>query len=128
MLDLARGQPEPAFAAFETLLKKPGPPGAMAAALVGRADSLLRLGQLDAALADARQAIALAESLQGGTRYSPRTGAARLELGLVLQARGDAAGAADAFKAAVDHLSHTVDPAQWQFVMSRALLQNSQTR
>ena len=128
MLDLARGQPASAFAAFETLLKKPGPPGALAAALVGRADSSLRLGQLDAALADARQAIAVAESLQGGTRYSPRTGAARLELGLVLKARGDAAGAADAFKAAVDHLSHTVDAAQWQFVMSRALLQGSQTR
>ena len=29
---------------------------------------------------------------------------------------------------APDHLSHTVDAAQWQFVMSRALLQGSQTR
>jgi tetratricopeptide (TPR) repeat protein len=128
MLDLARGQPEPAFAAFEAVLKKPGPPGAVAAALVGRADSLLRLGRLDAALADSRQAIALAESLQGGKRYSARTGAAQLELGLVMKARSDAAGAADAFKAAVDNLSHTVDAAQWQFVMSRAQLQGSPTR
>ncbi len=127
MLDLARGQPAPAFAAFETLLKKPGPPGAVAAALIGRADSSLRLGQLDAALADARQANSLAESLQGGKPYSSRTGAARLELGQVLEARGDAAGAADAFKAAVDHLSHTVAAGQWQLVMARDLPQGSKT-
>ena len=127
MLDLARGRPVPAFAAFETLLNKPGPPGAVAAALIGRADSSLRIGQLDAALADARQANSLAESLQGGRPYSFRTGAARLELGQVLKARGDAAGAADAFNAAVDHLSHTVVAGQWQFVMARDLLHGSKT-
>ncbi|MGZ5184103.1 MAG: protein kinase domain-containing protein [Caldimonas sp.] len=123
MLDLARAQPAPALAAFASLLDKPGPPAAVAAALIGRAESAMRLGQLDAALADARQANSLAESLQGGAPYSARVGAARLELGQVLKARGDAAGAAAAFKAAADHLSHTVAAAQWQRVMAGELLQ-----
>jgi hypothetical protein len=64
---------------------------------------------LEAAEKDARQTLALAQEAQGGLPHSDRTGLAWLILGEVLEKRGDAAGAAEAFDAAVENLSHTVD-------------------
>jgi hypothetical protein len=46
----------------------------------------------------------------------------------VLQARGDAAAAATALKAAAEHLSHTVDEAQWQRVVVEKLLHEPHPR
>ena len=79
-------------------------------ALRTRAELNLREGKLAAAEADARQALAVAEQAQGGLPYSDRTGLAWMVLGQVLATRGEAPGAAKAFQAALENLSHTVDP------------------
>lgn len=121
----ARGQAAAALEAFGAVLKRPLQRGTEAAALLGRADGALQLGRLDAALADTQQSLALAEALRGGAPYSWRSGAAQLELARVQRARGDAAAAAAALKAAGEHLSHTVDAAQWQRASAEALLRDS---
>jgi len=78
-------------------------------ALRTRAELNLREGKLAPAEADARQALTVAQQAQGGLPYSDRTGLAWMVLGQVLAKRGDAAGAAKAFRAAVENLSNTVD-------------------
>ena len=78
-------------------------------ALRTRAELNLREGKLAAAEADARQALAVAQQAQGGLPYSDRTGLAWMVLGQVLAKQGEAAGAAKAFRAAVENLSNTVD-------------------
>ena len=126
-LDLAQQNPAPAFASFDSALRGSIPLGGKVTALIGRASSELAQGKADAALEDARSAIAIAESLQGAKQYSVRTGGARLELAQVLQARGDVAGAANAANTAVEHLSHTVDDRQVQFAAARELRQRLQS-
>jgi tetratricopeptide (TPR) repeat protein len=79
-------------------------------ALRTRAELNLREGKLAEAEADARQALAVAQQAQGGLPYSDRTGLAWMVLGQVLATRGEAPRAAKAFQAAVENLSHTVDP------------------
>jgi hypothetical protein len=78
-------------------------------ALLARSELNLREGRLDDAGEDGRQALAISQILQGGIAYSSRTGLAWLMIGRVRGAQGDASAAHDAFQAAVDHLSHTVD-------------------
>jgi eukaryotic-like serine/threonine-protein kinase len=92
-----------------------------AAALKSRAESYLLQDDRSAALRglalrDARQALAIAESLQGGKPYSFRVGEAWLTVGRVLFAQGDTEGAGKAFASAADQLSHTVDPQQRQYL------------
>jgi len=125
-LKLVRGQPAEALAAFDALLLLPAPPPATAAALMGRADSERLLGRADAALADARKALAITQTLQAGLPHSARAGAAWLELGQVLMARGDAAAATSALATAAEQLSDTVDAAQWQRQTAARLLQDWQ--
>ena len=78
-------------------------------ALRTRAELNLKEGKLAAAEADARQALAVAQQAQGGLPYSDRTGMAWMVLGEVQTQRGEGAGAAKAFHAAVENLSNTVD-------------------
>jgi eukaryotic-like serine/threonine-protein kinase len=59
---------------------------------------------------DAREAVKIAEALQGGNRFSGDTGGAYLTLGSVLAKAGDARGARAALETAVDHLSHALGP------------------
>jgi hypothetical protein len=59
---------------------------------------------------DAREAVKIAEALQGGNRFSGDTGGAYLTLGSVLAKSGDARGARAALETAVDHLSHALGP------------------
>jgi serine/threonine-protein kinase len=78
-------------------------------ALLLRSDLNVQQGQAATAEADARRALALAQTLQGGLPYSNNTGLAWLALGEALAKRADRAGAQRAFQTAVAQLSHTVD-------------------
>jgi hypothetical protein len=77
-----------------------------------RAELNLLEARMDAAEADARQALSLAESARGGLAHSSRVGEAWLTLGRVLAKRGDDAGARRAFQAALENLSTTVENTQ----------------
>ena len=74
------------------------------AALIDRAEAYLLSGDTGHALADARQALAIAQSLQGGKPFSHRVGEASLMLGRVLWTTGDRVGARQAVTAAVEQL------------------------
>jgi tetratricopeptide (TPR) repeat protein len=74
-----------------------------------------------AAEADARQTLALAQQAQGGLPYSDRTGLAWMILGQVLAKRGESAGAAKAFHAALENLSNTVDAGHPVLLRARLL-------
>jgi len=92
-------------------------------ALVPRSEVNLREGQLEAAEADARKALSLARSAQGGVPRSCRTGLAWLSLGKVLAEKGDSVGAREALLSAIDHLSNTVDPDHPLLLQARQLVQ-----
>ena len=83
---------------------------AAAMALIDRAEVNLDDGKLQEAAADAREALVITEAQQGGEPYSNRTGLALLMLGRILVRQGSTAEAATAVRAAVNHLSNTVDP------------------
>jgi tetratricopeptide (TPR) repeat protein len=90
-------------------------------ALLLRAETNLNGNNLDAAEADAKLALSLAQSAQGTTPFSNRTGLAWLMLGRVMAKRGDEAGARPAFQAAIGNLSNTVDADHPQLVLARQL-------
>jgi eukaryotic-like serine/threonine-protein kinase len=81
----------------------------MIATLRLRAELNLLEARTDAAEADARQALLLAQSVRGGLAHSCRVGEAWLTLGRVLAQRGDGTGARQAFQSALENLSTTVD-------------------
>jgi eukaryotic-like serine/threonine-protein kinase len=81
--------------------------GSTVNALIGRAEVALLDNQLELGLADAQDALQMSKLLQGGTAYSVTSGRAWLVLGEI-QTRTNGV-APDAFAAAVDHLTHTVD-------------------
>lgn len=78
-------------------------------ALLVRAELNLQEGSANAAEADARRALAIAQMLQGGLPYSNNTGIAWLAIGEALTKRADDAGAREAVRLAIAQLSHTVD-------------------
>jgi hypothetical protein len=86
-----------------------------------RAELNLREGKLAAAEADARQALSIAQTAQGGIPYSNSTGLAWLMLGRVLAAQGEADRAHHAFESAISHLSKTVDAQHPMLKLARAL-------
>jgi len=90
-------------------------------ALLLRAEVNFNGNNLDAAQADAKLALSLAQSAQGTVPFSNRTGLAWLMLGRILQKRGDDAGAMPAFQAAIDNLSNTVDADHPKLVLARQL-------
>jgi serine/threonine protein kinase len=108
-LALARNAPEQARAALSSVIAGQRPIATTVRALLARSELNLREAKLKQAGDDARQALAISQTLQGGVPYSNRTGLASLMLGRVLAAQGEAGAAHDAFQTAVSHLSHTVD-------------------
>ena len=90
-------------------------------ALLTRAELNLVGNRVGAAEADAKRALALAQSAQGDTPYSNRTGLAWLTLGQVVSRKGDGTGASKAFHAAVENLSNTVDADNPKLLLARQL-------
>jgi eukaryotic-like serine/threonine-protein kinase len=95
-------------------------------ALVPRAELNLNEGRLAEADADARRALALAQSAQADAPHSNRTGLSWLVLGRVLAKKGDSVGSRQALLAAIEHLSDTVDPDHPQLLRARHALQGWQ--
>jgi hypothetical protein len=90
-------------------------------ALLARTELNLQEGNLPAAQDDAHRALSLAQAAQGGIPYSNRTGLTWLMLGRVVAKQGDAARAKQAFQAAVEHLSNTVDADHPKLLQAREL-------
>jgi tetratricopeptide (TPR) repeat protein len=90
--------------------------------LLNKAEMELLAGDAASALAFARSALDGAASRQGGVPYSHNAGHAWLVIGRALRASGETAAAHDAFAAAADHLSNTVDPVHPALVRARVLL------
>ncbi len=91
-------------------------------ALLGQAEVDLFESPPAAALQKARQALAIAERMQGGVPYSNRTGVVWLMLGRAAQQAGDATLSSKAFESAVLHLTNTVDTDHPALVRARAAL------
>jgi hypothetical protein len=87
-----------------------------------RAELYALEGNIGAAESDARRALELAQVQQGGIAYSNRVGTVWLSFGKVLAKKGDSAGAREAFRTSVEHLSHTVDEGQPTLREARQLL------
>jgi serine/threonine-protein kinase len=83
-------------------------PAVNATALITRAELNLNAGRLSEAAADARAALARAQSLQAGLPYSYKSGLAWLVLARVLAAKGEGDPARVALENAIKHLSNTV--------------------
>jgi cytochrome c-type biogenesis protein CcmH/NrfG len=80
---------------------------------------------LDAAEADAKLALSIAQSAQGHIPYSDRTGLSWLMLGRVMAKQGDTAEAGRAFHAAVDNLANTIDEDHPALLLAREFVQSS---
>jgi serine/threonine protein kinase/tetratricopeptide (TPR) repeat protein len=93
-------------------------------AALAKAEAELAMNDAKSAAADARFALDLSTTLQGGTPYSNRTGLASLMLGRALLQLGDPTHAREALAVAVAHLSNTVDADQPELVRARKLLEN----
>jgi tetratricopeptide (TPR) repeat protein len=90
-------------------------------ALLVRSEINLTDNKLDAARADAKLALSLAQAAQGTNPFSNRTGLAWLMLGRVLAKQGDASEAAAAYQAAINNLSNTVDADHPKLSLARQL-------
>jgi eukaryotic-like serine/threonine-protein kinase len=108
-LALERGDLVQARAALTSVIAGNRPIATTVRALLARSELNLRQEKLTDAISDARQALAVSQTLAGGIQYSSRTGLAWLLIGRVLGAQGDRQSARDALQLAVVHLSHTVD-------------------
>jgi eukaryotic-like serine/threonine-protein kinase len=108
-LALERGDAAEARAALTSVIAGQRPIATTVRALLTRSDLNLREVKLTDAADDARQALAISQTLQGGIAYSNRTGLAWLMIGRVLGAQGETQSAHEAFRMAAEHLSHTVD-------------------
>jgi len=124
-LALAQNDLTLARSEFSATLATRRPNGSTISALVGRAEVGLKEGQLALAQADSRDALQLAQSLQGGTPWSVRTGLAWLVEGEIRARAGATAAARDAFVAAVNHLSHSVDASHPALKRAQALADNA---
>ena len=107
---LSRSQLDAARGILTTAMEGHKTTSAAAMALIDRAEVNLDDGKLQEAGADAREALSITETQQGGEPYSNRTGLAWLMLGRVLARQGLTAEATQALHAALNHLSNTVDP------------------
>lgn len=87
-----------------------------------RADAATALGRHDEARSDAREALAVAQRLQGGKPYSDQAGQAWLSLGRAERAAGRPGEARAAFEQAVQHLQATTDPVSHDTARARELL------
>jgi serine/threonine-protein kinase len=133
-LDLAAGKLDQARAQFDAVLGANGQKAItstrnylLSNAAVGKAEADLLSGNAPAAVTDARAALDIAISLQGGVPYSNHTGNAWLMLGRALQAHGELEPAHRAFESAVTHLSNTVDADHPELVRARQLAASTTT-
>jgi eukaryotic-like serine/threonine-protein kinase len=118
---ISRGRFDEARAALDAAVTAGGMPVSKVSAFLPRADLNLREGKFTAAEADARQALSIAQTAQGGIPYSNRTGLAWLMLGRALAAEGQSDRAHHAFQDAVTHLSKTVDEQHPMLNLAREL-------
>jgi tetratricopeptide (TPR) repeat protein len=79
--------------------------GAQSLALAARAEVAVKLGQRDAALADAQRAVGVAKRAQGRAPHSNYTGGGWLAVGQVRRARGESQLAITAFETASTQLA-----------------------
>jgi len=125
-LDLDDGRFDAARTQFVHVLEKEANTTLTVSAELGKAEAELLGGDATTAEADARKALEMCRSMQGGIPYSAQTGHAWLLLGRTLQTLGDAQRARDAFEQAVANLSNTVDEAHPQLARARALAADAQ--
>lgn len=118
---LDRGRLQEARSELDAAVTASGMPAAKVYAFMSRAELNMREGKLAAAEADARQALSIGQTAQGGIPYSNRTGLASLMLGRVLAAQGKNESAHEAFQAAVTHLSRTVSEQHPMLKLAREL-------
>jgi eukaryotic-like serine/threonine-protein kinase len=126
-LALERGAVAEARAALTAVIADQRPIATTVRALLARSELDLREGKPDQAADDARRALAISQTLQGGITYSSRTGLAWLMIGRVLAVQGDTRAAHEAYQSAVSHLSHTVDATHPTLLDAQRLLAASAT-
>jgi serine/threonine protein kinase/tetratricopeptide (TPR) repeat protein len=97
-------------------------------AALGKAEVELLAGNATAAMVNARIALDMAASLQGGVPHSNYAGLSWLMLGRALQARGEVEPARQAFQSAVTHLANTVDADHPALVRARRLSEDRARR
>jgi tetratricopeptide (TPR) repeat protein len=107
---MSQGQFARAHAELDPVLTNAKLDALLLTGLLIRSELSLDEGNPAAALDDARHALTLAQKAQGGVPYSSRVGQAWLLVGRALAEQGSAAESRKAFRAAVEHLSRTVDP------------------
>jgi tetratricopeptide (TPR) repeat protein len=120
-LDLSAGRFDDARAQFARASSSKRSKNTAADAELAKTETELLVGNAAAGAAEARLALGMATSLQGGLPYSRRTGLAWLLLGRALQMRGESPEAHEAFDAALRHLSNTVDADHPALVQARSL-------
>ncbi|MEP7244299.1 MAG: protein kinase [Gammaproteobacteria bacterium] len=108
-LALAEGNLQAAQTLLDAALASSKGAPQTATALLVRAAVGLQDHRLSDAERDARQALELAQSAQGGIPFSNRTGEAWLTLGDVLTAAGQPAKGCEAYRSAAAHLANSVD-------------------
>jgi serine/threonine protein kinase len=118
---MARGRNAEARTALDGVINGSRSEFITTTALRVRADLNLQESKLDAAEADARKALTLAQAAQGGVPYSNRTGMVWLTMGNILARKGTATEAKQAYRAAVEHLSHTVDATHPKLLLAQQL-------
>jgi len=124
-LDLADGKLDEARRLFDSVLDTHRKNPITISAALGKAEVELVAGDAAAAVANARTALDMAKSLQGTVQYSNCTGLSWLVMGRALEAHGDRAQAREAFLAAVNNLSNTVDDDHPELQRARTLLASS---
>jgi tetratricopeptide (TPR) repeat protein len=125
-LDLDDGQFDVARTEFARVLDKEVNSALAVNAELGKAEAELLGGDAVIAEADARRALEMCTSMQGGIPYSAQTGQAWLLLGRALRTLGDERRAHDAFDQAIVHLSKTVDDTHPQLARARVLATETQ--
>lgn len=128
---LQRGQADAAHAALDRQLEDLRSIGAnpsyLGMSLRTRAEAALALGRLPAAADDAREALAIAQKLQGGKPHSDNAGLAWLLLGQAERAAGRASEASAALQHAAEHLEAAAGAGLAQAAQARSLLQTTTT-
>jgi serine/threonine-protein kinase len=121
-VDLADGRLSEARIQFQrAMTSKDASPTSLTAQL-GIVDAELQAGHVTAALQEARAALRIAASLQGGLPYSFRTGLAWVSLGRASERLGDRIQARKAIETGITHLSNTVDDNHPALLQARQLL------
>lgn len=92
-----------------------------------RAEAALALARHDDALADAREALAIAQRLQGGKPHSDQAGLAWLTLGRAELAAGRPGAARQAFEQAAAHLAASTGADSPDSLQASALLRSAPT-